>query len=178
MSLDFKISTVEVNEWLDKLARFRFEVWSANNMIDPSLFPEQKCLEDVDQTAIQIVIELKDELVASTRFASYPDIYSTHHGDYYKNAGIRLEGAVGIPEHTVVRPDMTRRGLHSLIIDEVIRQAIIVGARFTISECTPAAADLLRKRGRQSLGMAPHDPRFPNIQFEWMLTEVPKSTLE
>ena len=42
-------------------------------------------------------------------------------------------------------------------------QAIIVGARFTISECTPAAADLLRKRGCQSLGMAPYDPRFPNI---------------
>ncbi|NKB32839.1 MAG: hypothetical protein GKR91_07045 [Pseudomonadales bacterium] len=172
MSGNFIVSNVSGAEWLEKIAQFRFEVWKANNMIDLALFPEQKCLEEIDHEAIQIVIESNGQLVAASRYISYPDLYSTHHGDYYKQASVVLEGRVGIPEHTVVRPDMVRKGLHNLIVDEVFRLAKEVGATYTVSECTPAAARLLRKRGRKSLGMAPLDPRFPGIEFEWMVSDV------
>ena len=171
MSESFKLSSVSCDQWIEKIAQFRFEVWRANEMIDLSLFPEQKCLEDVDYTAIHTVIESEGNLVAASRFTSYPDIHSTHLGDYYQKAGIKLEGAIGIPEHPVVQPNMVGKGLHRLIIAEIERLARERSLNYTISECTEAAAQLLLKSGRKSLGKAPKDPRFPDIEFEWIVTD-------
>ena len=173
MTEPFKLQRVSTPEWIDRIAHFRFDVWQARGMIDTSYFPEQKCLEPIDQQAVHFAVEWEDELVAAARISRHDDIHSTHHGDYYRKAGIDLEGPVAIPEHTVVRPDMDGKGLHKLITAENIRVAKEFGVRYSVVECTPIAAALIKKMGRPSLGRAPDDPRFPGIEFEWILAEYP-----
>ncbi len=172
MKNEFVLEEVDSPEWLEKIARFRVEVWSHNGMIDLSYFPENKCLEEVDKIATHRVANWRGQLIAATRYTYYRDLESTHHGDYYKKQGIRLAGSVVIPEHTVVHPDFVGRGLGKAITLAHRRQALEDGARYTISENTKVNADLMRKMGVKSLGLAPPDPRFPGIEFEWMYSEL------
>ena len=174
MTDEFILEEVSSEEWLDRIAHFRVEVWKFNDMIDMSYFPENKCLEDVDKIATHRIVEWEGKLIAATRYTQYPDLESTHHGDYYSKQGIQLSGPIGIPEHTVVHPDFVGRGLGKAITRAHRRQAIASGARYTISENTKVNADLMRKMasGSKSLGLAPPDPRFPGIEFEWMCTDL------
>lgn len=172
MTDEFVLEEVDSPEWLEKIARFRVEVWQHNDMVDMRYFPENKCLEEVDKTATHRIARWQGELIAATRHTLYPDLESTHHGDYYSKQGISLEGPIYIPEHTVVHPDFVGRGLGKLITLGHRRQALADGARFTISENTKVNADLMRKMGIKSLGFAPPDPRFPGIEFEWMCSEL------
>lgn len=172
MMEEFELMEVDGDEWLERIAYFRVQVWALNNMIDLSYFPENKCLEDVDKIATHRVVEHEGRLIAATRYIQYPDLDSSHHADYYREQDIQLEGPIGIPEHTVVHPDFTGRGLGKLITLGHRQQAIRDGARHTLSENTRVNADLMRKMGVRSLGLAPPDPRFPGIQFEWMSSVV------
>jgi len=172
MTLKLKPQIVQGDDWLQRIARFRVEVWLLNDMIDPSSYPDGCCMEEADRTATHIVVEIDNRLVGATRVTHHQDIYSSHNGDYYRAAGIELEGPITIPERMVVHPDVKRKGIYRVLSDEILRQAKKYGSQHAISECTPAAADMLRQRGRKSLGMAPHDPRFPNTSFEWMLTDI------
>lgn len=172
MKTEFTLEEVSSTEWLEKIARFRVEVWNHNRMIDMSCFPENKCLEEVDKIATHRIAQWEGKLIAATRYTFYPDIDSSHHGDYYRKQGIRLEGSIAIPEHTVVHPDFVGRGLGKLITLAHRQQAIRDGVRYTISENTRVNADLMRKMGVKSLGVAPPDARFPGIEFEWMYSDV------
>lgn len=172
MSISLEPKIVAVDEWLERIARFRVEVWRANGMISPASFPEGVCVEAVDLIATHFIIEHDAELIGACRYVQYPDVASSHHAEYYKAAGIELQGPIGIPEHTVVHPDRMRLGLGGKLASAQLGQAIAHGARYMISEAAPAAASMLRKRGRKSLGMAPLDARFPSVQFEWMLTDI------
>ena len=163
---------VTTAEWLDRIGWFRVEVWQANTMVDAASFPDGKCLEPVDSIATHFVIEQGGELLGACRYAQYPDLASSHHSQYYLAAGIRLQGPVGIPEHTVVRPDYARQGLGSRLASAQLQEAIAHNARYMLIEAAPAAAAMLRKRGRKYLGKAPPDPRFPNVQFEWFVTDM------
>ncbi len=160
------------SDWLEKIARFRVMVWASHDMVDLSKFPDGICYEEVDRIAAHFIVESNGELLGASRYAQYPDLASSHHGEYYKNAGIDLEGPIGIPEHFVVHPDWERHGIGSKILKMQQAHAIANNARFLISEASPAAAALLIQLGRKSLGPAPHDPRFPGMQFQWMLTDL------
>ena len=172
MKDEFVLVEVDSQEWLERIARFRVQVWKYNNMIDVSYFPENKCLEEADKIATHRIVEFEGELIAATRYTQYEDLDSTHHGDYYKKQGIQLPGPIGIPEHTVVHPEFVGKGLGKLITRAHRRQALKNGARYTLSENTKVNADLMRKMGIKSLGMGPADPRFPGIEFEWMCTDL------
>ncbi len=172
MSSDLTPVVVDTEKWLDSIAYFRVEVWKLNGMVDMSHFPDDKCLEEVDKIATHLIVERKGVLMAATRYVQYPDLASSHNKDYYETAGISLSGPIGLPEHTVVHPDYAGRGLGKAIADAHVRQAMRNGARYMITENSPTAAEIMRKRGRKSLGMAPGDPRFPNIEFEWMLSDM------
>lgn len=172
MKESFNLIEVDSQEWLERIARFRVEVWKLNNMVDMAYFPEKKCLEEVDKFATHRVVEVEGQLIAATRYTQYPDMDSSHHGAYYKQVGIALLGPIGIPEHTVVHPNFVGRGLGRAITIAHRQQAIANGARYTISENTKVNAKLMLKMGKKSLGMAPPDPRFPGIQFEWMYTDL------
>ena len=172
MTAEYFLEEVDSPEWLEEIARFRVEVWYHNGMVDMAYFPEGKCLEEVDKSATHQISRWEGKLIAATRHTLYTDLESTHHGDYYSRQGISLEGPIYIPEHTVVHPDFVGRGLGKIITRTHRRQAIAAGARHTISENTKVNADLMRKMGVKSLGFAPPDPRFPNIQFEWMYSVI------
>jgi len=168
----FKLEEVEYEEWIDRIAHFRVEVWKLNDMVDMTYFPDNKCLEEVDKKATHKIVQWQGRLIAATRYTHYPDLDSTHHGDYYRRGGIDLQGPIGIPEHTVVHPDFAGRGLGKAITDSYFDLGRRNKVRFHLSENTPVNAELLRNMGRKSLGMAPPDPRFPGIQFEWMCMDI------
>lgn len=172
MNREFIFEEVSSPEWLDRIARFRVEVWKLNDMIDASYFPDNKCLEKVDEIALHRIVQEGGRLIAATRYTHYDDLQSTHHGTYYREAGIDLVGSVGLPEHTVVHPDFAGRGLGKAITDAHFAHGLELGVRYHVSENTAVNAELMRKMGRTSLGMAPPDPRFPGIQFEWMLLDL------
>jgi len=71
-----------------------------------------------------------------------------------------------------VHPDYARVGMGSRLATAQLNAAIDQCARFLIIEAAPAAAAMLRKRGRKSLGKAPPDTRFPAVDFEWFLTDI------
>jgi len=172
MKDEFALIEVNSEEWLERIAHFRVKIWKYNNMIDESYFPENKCLEEADKIATHRIVEWEGELIAATRYILCEDLDSTHHGDYYKKQGIQMPGPIGIPEHTVVHPDFVGKGIGKAITLAHRQQALKSGARYNISENTKVNADLLRKMGVRSLGMAPPDPRFPGIEFEWMCTDL------
>ncbi|MDA1370033.1 MAG: GNAT family N-acetyltransferase [Proteobacteria bacterium] len=172
MSDEFSTAVVTGDEWLDRIARLRVEVWIAEGMTAPGCFPEGRCLEEEDQAAFHFVIESADRLVAAGRYTQYPDLTSTHHGSYYQATGFSLDGPIGIPERVVVIPEMVGQGLFRRVADALMLQAKQQGARYTLSECSPAAAASLVRAGRKSLGKAPPDPRFPGVEFEWILSDV------
>ena len=172
MKREFDLVEVSSPEWLERIAYFRVEVWKLNEMIDLSYFPENKCLEAVDEIATHRIVECQGRLIAATRYVQYPDLQSSHLGDYYRREAIDLPGPIGIPEHTVVHPDFTGRGLGKAITLAHRQQSLGNGVRFNISENTRVNADLLRKMGAKSLGIAPPDARFPGIEFEWMCVEL------
>ena len=172
MSTNFVPKIVQGIDWLDRIARFRVKVWTLNNMIDLSLFPENLCLEDVDHCATQLVIEENGELCAAVRYTQYSDINNTHLGIYYRESGIVIDGPIGIPERLVVHPDVTRQGVAWKMAKSLGNLGVERGARYMVSECSPKVAALMRKRKRVSLGFAPDDPRFPGVRFEWMLSDI------
>ncbi|PCI75473.1 MAG: hypothetical protein COB20_12865 [SAR86 cluster bacterium] len=172
MRNEFDLVEVNSQEWLERIAYFRIEVWKLNAMVDMAYYPENKCLEEVDKIATHRVVELKGRLIAATRYTQYPNMNSSHNGAYYRQEGIELPGPIGIPEHTVVHPEFVGRGLGKAITIAHRQQALQNGVRFIISENTKVNADLLRKMGKKSLGMAPPDPRFPGIQFEWICSDL------
>jgi len=172
---EIKLEEVHSEEWIERIAYFRVEVWNLNGMVDMSYFPERKCLEAVDSEAIHRIAQWQGRLIAATRYTQYADLQSTHHGDYYGRAGIELQGPIGIPEHTVVHPEFAGRGLGKAITESHVAHALKFGVRFNISENTLANAEMMHKMGvtsRKSLGRAPPDPRFPGIQFEWIALDV------
>ena len=172
MNSNFAPKIVQGADWLDRIARFRVKIWSLNDMIDLSLFPDNLCLENVDHSATQLVIEENGELCAAARYTQYPDINSTHLGIYYRESGIVIDGPIGIPERLVVHPDVTRQGVAWKMAKSLGNLGVERGARYMVSECSPKVAALMRKRKRVSLGFAPNDPRFPHVHFEWMLSDI------
>lgn len=175
MKNEFELEEVNSKEWIERIATFRVEVWDLNDMVDMSFFPDKKCLEEVDYDAVHRIVQWQGRLIAATRYTQYANLESTHHGDYYRRAGIELQGPIGIPEHTVVHPEFSGRGLGKAITESHIAHALKNGVRFNISENSVANAQLVRKMGmtgRKFLGKAPPDPRFPGIQFEWMALDV------
>ena len=169
MNTKFILKTVSGQQWIQRIAHFRYQVWSELSMIDESLFPGQACLEEVDQLATHLVVMDQDRLVGAARYTQYADINSAHLGLYYEDSGITPEGAAGVPERVVVDPDVKREGIGFALADKMSSLAVKRGASFTISECSPEGAKLVRKYDGPSLGMAPIDPRFPGVRFEWML---------
>lgn len=170
--MTYRTTLVSGPEWIDRIAKFRIDVWSQADLVDVSFFPDGKWLDDVDADATHIVIVEDGELLAAVRYCQYPTIDSTHHGSYYREAGIDLDGPIGIPERMVVRQDLARKGLAWVLANAIAYQAVTQGARHVISECSEGTAALMRKRGRPSLGFAPYDPRFPNVRFEWMHSDI------
>lgn len=169
MNTKFILKTVSGQQWIQRIAHFRYQVWSELSMIDESLFPGQACLEEIDQLATHLVVMDEDRLVGAARYTQYTDINSTHLGLYYEDSGITPEGVAGVPERVVVDPDVQREGIGLALADAIASLIVERGASFSISECSPEAANMVRKRGGASLGMAPIDPRFPGVRFEWML---------
>ncbi|GJM13004.1 MAG: hypothetical protein DHS20C12_14070 [Pseudohongiella sp.] len=171
MKKEFLLEEADPELWLEQIARLRVEVWDHYGMVDMSYFPDNKCLEAVDSIAIHHIAQHEGRLMAAARYTVYPDLESSHNAGYYKEAGIQLEGPIGIPERTVVHPDFSGQGLGRAIARTHRAEALKQGVRFNISENTEVNARLLRAIGRKSLGMAPPDPRFPGIQYEWMCLE-------
>ncbi len=172
MKQAFDLVEVSSPEWLERIAYFRVEVWKLNEMIDMSYFPENKCLEEVDKIATHRIVEWEGRLIAATRYVQYPDLDSSHLGDYYRSEDIYLPGPIGIPERTVVHPEFAGRGIGMAMLLAHRAHSLANGVRFNISENTRASASLMPKLGAKSLGMAPPDPRFPGIEFEWMCVEM------
>jgi hypothetical protein len=140
-------------------------------MIDPACFPDGRCLEEVDHVATHFVIEENGRLLGAIRYTQYDNIHATHHGDYYREAGIDFEGPVAIPERSVVHPDVDGKGLLRVLADAVVNHRVEQNIEYSISECSPSAASYMRKQGCKSFGLAPVDPRFPGVQFEWILSD-------
>ena len=172
MNPNFTLKKVSGEQWIQRIAQFRYQVWSTLNMIDESLFPGQICLEEVDYLATHLVVMDQDKLLGAARYTQYADINKTHLGLYYHESGVSIEGIAAVPERVVVDPDLKREGIGWALSDALARLAVEQGASFTIAECSPEAATLVRKRSGISLGMAPLDPRFPDVQFEWMLSPI------
>lgn len=163
---------VRGRKWLERIAKFRVQVWNQDGSIDATSFTDGQCLEATDAEAIHVVVLDGETLIAAIRFNSYATLSDCPLAQQYRAAGIDVPGPVAVPERLVVAEKHRRRGILSGLADHMLELCQQYGCRSMISECSPATADMLRKRGRQSLGYAPHDPRFPHTRYEWMLTDI------
>ena len=172
MSDSHKLQHVGGEDWLQRIARFRYRIWQEDGLIDESLFPDGPVIEEVDRQAIQVVHLDEGQLVASIRYAQFDSLQQAPQAEEFARCGIALWGAVALPERLVVHPDYRRRGILDAIATYMVELARQHGARYIISECSPPTAELLRKRGRPSLGFSPQDPRFPGVRYEWFLSDL------
>lgn len=171
MTDNFVCRVANTEEWIDRIARLRVEVWNFHNMIDMKYFPDGKWLEDVDKIATHIIIEVEGKLVAATRYVQFENIDSSHLAEQYRESGLSLPGAIGIPERAVVHPDYLGHGLFNILSKASLEQAIEQGACYTIVEATTASAKRLADK-RVSMGKAPADPRLPGSEWEYMVADV------
>lgn len=166
------VRLVSGEDWLARIARFRVDVWQSYGILAEGYYIDGRCLEEQDQEAIHLVILAGDRLCGAVRYNDYAQLADCPLASSYRAAGIELSGPIAIPERMVVDPEFARQGIWAELSDRLLQLCVERKARYMISECSELVARAMRKRGRQSLGMAPIDPRFPGARFEWMLTDI------
>jgi len=157
---------------IERITRFRFECWSATGLIVPEAFPGGVWRDDLDDVARHFVIEVDGRIAAAIRYAQFDRLDDMPLAAHYRAQGLDIEGPIGLPERMTVRPGLFRMGLMSRLADHILEVSRRAGARYLIMEATPAAAAMLLQRGRTLIGPAPHDPRFPDVSFQFVLTDL------
>jgi len=163
---------VSGDDWLERIARFRVSVWRAEGMLSDTCFTDGCCLELIDSKAIQVVVTDNDRLVGAIRYYQYEQLADCPNASSFNLSCVSIPSPVATPERLVVDSDYKRRGIFKVLGLAVRALCYRHGARCMISECAPPVAKALREMGRQSLGMAASDPRFPNTNYEWILSRV------
>jgi len=163
-------------ETIERITRFRFESWRATGLIVPEAFPGGAWRDDLDDVARHFVLEVDGRLAASVRYVQFERLGDMPLAAHYRSYGLDLEGPIGLPGRMTVRPGLFRMGLMSRLANHIVEIARVSGARYTINEATPPAVAMLLERGRTLIGPAPHDPRFPEVSFQFVLTDVALAT--
>ncbi len=168
------VGPVEVSdpETLARIGRLRFEAWHAKGLIVPDAFPGGVWRDPLDAIARHFVIEVDGRLAASMRYAQFDRMDDMPEAAHYRKMGLDLDGPVGLPERLFVAPGLRHLRLPERMADKILETAHASGARWLVTEATPPMVAMLLARGRQHIGPAAHDPRFPTVDFQLMLTDV------
>ena len=161
-------------EVLDRIGRFRFEVWAATGLLVSDAFPGKTWRDSQDDSARHWIIEVDGRLAGSVRYCQFDRLDDMPEAAQYRELGLALEGPIGLPERLVVHPAFHGMGLRRSLLTGVWAAAKASGARWLLSECAPTMVSHLLARGRKLVGPAALDPRFPTVRFQFILTDVEK----
>jgi len=164
--------TVEDAEVLEAIYRFRVRVWRDSGLLADDAFADGRWKDHYDDVAMHVAMFVDDELAAAIRYTQWPRLADMPDAAYFSHAGIGDVGPIGLPERLIVDPGHRRMGLYRQIADHIYHHARANGATHVLMEATEPTAALMAKRGRQILGDAPPDPRFPGVRFQWVLSDL------
>ena len=163
---------VSGDEAVERIARFRYAVWAASGLMDPTAFPDGRWRDDLDDQARHLVLEAEGRLVGAARYTQWERMDDMPEGAYYRSIGLDLDGPIGLPQRVVVTPEARRRGLSMKLADGLLHLGIEMAARYILAEASAGAVRMMLKRGRRHVGPAPYDARFPGVRFQIMLTDM------
>lgn len=168
------VGPIEVSgeEVLERIGRFRFDVWNAAGLVVPEAFPGGTWRDPLDAVARHWVVEVDGRLAGAIRYTQFDRLDDMPEAAQYRKVGLDVPGPYGLPERLIVDPAHQGLGLADLLGTTVREAAIAQGARCLVVEASPAMVPRLLRRGRRHLGPGAHDPRFPTVSFQLMLTDL------
>jgi hypothetical protein len=167
---ELQIDEVSGEANLNKIRQFRAHVWTERGMV-PKGFFKGSWGDERDSFARHWVARWQGELVGTIRLAVFAGVSDLP--DYFRQSGLEVAGAVGLPERLVVSPEHARKGTAVALGRAVLLASHAANVAYLLSECTEKTLAIwLAQPGRRALGPAPIDPRFPHISFHWLLSDV------
>lgn len=164
--------TVTEPDLLEEIYRFRVREWRAAGVVASHAFPDGRWHDHYDDVAMHVAMWVDGQLAAAIRYTQWPRLADMPDATYFSHAGVGDIGPVGLPERLVVASRYRRMGLYRQIADHIYHHARAQGATHVLMEATEPTSALMAKRGRQILGDAPPDDRFPGVRFQWVLSDL------
>jgi phenylacetate-CoA ligase len=154
---------------IDAICRFRVEVWSATGRLAPGAFPDGTWRDEWDDRCRHLVVMQGDRIVAAARWGVYRSLSEAPEADQYKEMQLELDGPIAVVERVVVSTAVSHLGLSVALLNAIQEKLRADGVKYEIGQVSPSMLRLMRRRGREILGPAAPDPRFPGLEFRLVL---------
>lgn len=152
---------------LPELFSFRARVWVEEGA-DPHAFSDGAWTDERDSARMHWVALHRDAIVGAASLSVHPSISHVEEAEVYGAVPYPSLGLIAAPARVVVDKDHRGRGIADALLELQDRAAIDAGAVFGVRQASPAMKKLLLRHGWHDHGPAPHDPRFPHVQFSVM----------
>lgn len=163
---DFRLSEAASRADIDRICRFRAEVWGATPGVAEQAFPAGSWRDEIDDDAQHWMIhDAQGVLRAAARLHFCSTVADMHEAHEYTRYALALPGPIAAPDRVVVSPQAQGCGLARWLLDAQDAAAQAHGARHALRQASPRMVQLLQHRGWREVGPANIDPRFPGVTF-------------
>lgn len=163
---DYTVTQCESSR-LPELFAFRARVWIEEGA-DPRAFSEGTWTDERDPARMHWVALHGDTIVGAASLSVHPSISLVEEAEAYAAVPSPPSGLIAAPARMVIDKEHRGRGIADALLELQDRAAIDAGAVFGVRQASPAMKKLLLRHGWHDHGPAPHDPRFPHVQFSVM----------
>lgn len=152
---------------LPELFELRARVWIEEGA-DPAAFPDGTWSDTRDDARRHWIVLDGDRVVAGASLSFHASLADLEESEAYASMPTPPPGIIAAPARVVVDKAYRGRGIAATLLDLQDETARKAGAVIAVRQSAPALRRILERRGWRDHGPAPHDPRFPGVQFTVM----------
>lgn len=160
-------------EELNRIGKFRYDLWDKETIIDKSLFPGGVWLEELDFSVKHWIAVEKEtnEIVAVARLSIHDTLQETPDGSLWVEKDYNLSGPIGYICKLGCSSSVRGLGIGKRMNEIRMDAARILGANSMIVTASPSNSSILFKLGWKDTGIRVTFPNRPTTEF-WGLEYI------